>query len=111
MDPSKTSRMDGSPKMNATAILSLKNDLTSTPPRPRPSRQALGSRTAVVVVMGTAAAGGAPLVLWGMTGLRDQFEVHVFERRPGDGQAGHLAVELPAQLRAKLSRGRGLDLA
>ena len=46
-----------------------------------------------------------------LTGLRDQFEVNVFERRPGHGQAGNLAVELPAQLRHELSRGRGLHRA
>ena len=33
IDPSRTSRIGGSPKMNATAILSRKNALTSTPPR------------------------------------------------------------------------------
>ena len=42
IDPSRMSRIDGSPKMNATAILSRKNSLTSMPPRAAPSRHTPG---------------------------------------------------------------------
>src|SRR6202050_4637729 len=123
MDPSRTSRIDGRPKINATAILSLKNDLTSTPPRATPSRQALGSVTSVVatasavvvtvpvVTVASAVVAGTPLVLWVMAGLRDQFEVNVFERRPGHGEAGDLAAELPAPLRDGVGRLGGLVCA
>src|ERR1700734_537072 len=106
MDPSRTSRIDGRPKMNATAILSRKNDLTSPPPRAAASRQRAGSATAAAfgVAAAVAGAGGAASVLWGMTGLRDQFEGGVFQRRSGHGQARDLAAELPAQLGDELGR-------
>ena len=68
IDPSRTSRIDGSPKMNATAILSRKNVLTSTPPRAIPSRHAPGSSVAAP----GCTAGPASLMLGVMTAPPDR---------------------------------------
>ena len=54
IDPSRTSRIGGSPKMNATAILSRKNVLTSTPPRAIPSCHAPGRAASPVRVLAPA---------------------------------------------------------
>src|SRR5882672_9751511 len=82
IDPSRTSRIGGSPKMNATAILSRKNALTSTPPRAAPSRHTPG---------------------------REASLGRVLARRPGDGEPGDLAAELDGQLGDRGRRRSGLD--